>query len=130
MLSGVSGGYWANEAFIRSSSSFFWSQTLKSCMLFTLDFPLHSRAKCPSLPQLKHAPFFLRGVSSLVAALAVFLLVHRPWFGALERADMSIGTATLFQVLGAVEELYGGRGGCGALPTLFLWKKGQFCGGR
>jgi hypothetical protein len=67
--------------------------------------PLHSRAKCPSFPQLKQAPFFLRGVSSVEAALAVFPLIHCPRFGALEHADVSIGMAMLFHVLGAVKEL-------------------------
>ena len=37
-----------------------------------------------------------------------------------------MGTGTLFQALGAFEELYWGQGG-GAAPV--LWKKGRFCGG-
>jgi hypothetical protein len=85
--------------------------------------------KCPSFPQLKQAPFFLQGVSSVVVVLATFPLVLHPQFGTQERADVSMGTATLFHVLGVVKELYGGHGGGGALPGLFLWKKGQFWGG-
>ena len=59
--------------------------------------------------------------------VAAFALVHLPRLGALDRADVSMGTGTLFQALGAFEELYWGRGG-GAVPV--LWKKGRFCGGR
>ena len=91
--------------------------------LFALVVFLHSRAKCPSSPQLKQAPFFFRGGLLTVAA---FALVHLPRLGALDRADVSMGTGTLFQALGAFEELYWGRGG-GAVPV--LWKKGRFCGG-
>ena len=58
--------------------------------------------------------------------VAAFALVHLPRLGALDRADVSIGTGTLFQALGAFEELYWARGG-GAVPV--LWKKGRFCGG-
>jgi len=48
-------------------------------------------------------PFFLWGFSCVAAA---FALVHRPQLGALEHADISMGTGMLFQFLGAFEELY------------------------
>ena len=66
------------------------------------------------------------GAPSIWVTFPWYGLRPRQLLGALDRADVSIGTAVFFIQGGALDELYRGAGGGprGGGPSGVLWKKG------